>query len=618
MVDIVTMRCDFCNHRNDRAAHCLQECQDCNLHICRHCIEQTDVLEKNPKHRMDAEAVRSLNWTRENKPKRVSKRKAATTTATATESASPAEQHEPRAPTPRDTQLAGHGQVQYEQPPLAFPSGLAFPAGANVLPPGHAAPPGAFPPAFGQYGQALGMGGLAMPSGPMAGHHFSMPPGYPSGDPRLQAPLDFRPYHGGYPEAYTPAPMPQGFGAPGFLQYPFEQQPVGAPMYNARGYIPYQNMSSGQPIPGGGNPYSPAYGEGPLPIASPPGGQQQQQNWATGQVQRASQAAEQLAEQTRMYQQQISQRQDQSQQQPTRNVAETGAVSRPRTMTGSSSQEPQAPVHAPTTHHAAAEPYETANQPRQSQYGEYGAPPSDFRMMRRPFGFSAFARDQATRQNSYYDDPAARLARSPSVHAQRLWQDDDDDDDDNDPTGTGTGRPPPSHPTQSPQAQHHGSRGQKRGHSRASSVDSTLSAELDQPAPTAATATAPGVTETLRHELQNNPEIARARRDGGEQEALAMAGAANTLYRGGRGLHGAADAQAVADDEEIRRQQQGARLQQGILDRYLRQEDERRAAKRQKRGGRGGGSGNGDGDDARGGGFRRGGPGGGSSGSVGA
>lgn len=80
MVDIVTMRCDFCNKCNDRGQQCLQECQECNLHICRHCIEQAHVLEKNPKHHVDAEAVRGLNWTKEEKPKRVSKRKRATIT----------------------------------------------------------------------------------------------------------------------------------------------------------------------------------------------------------------------------------------------------------------------------------------------------------------------------------------------------------------------------------------------------------------------------------------------------------------------------------------------------------------------------------------------------------
>ncbi|KAL1856399.1 hypothetical protein Daus18300_010771 [Diaporthe australafricana] len=38
-------------------------------------------------------------------------------------------------------QLAGHGQVQCGQTPVACPPGLAFPAGANAVPPATAAPP---------------------------------------------------------------------------------------------------------------------------------------------------------------------------------------------------------------------------------------------------------------------------------------------------------------------------------------------------------------------------------------------------------------------------------------------------------------------------------------------
>ncbi|KAL1854943.1 mitochondrial aspartate-glutamate transporter agc1 [Diaporthe australafricana] len=104
------MRCDFCNHRNDRAAHCLQECQDCNLHICRHCIEQTDVLKKNPKYHIDTEAVRGLNWTREDKPKRASKRKAATATTTESASSNVATLH---IPTSSDAARSFTGRIAF-------------------------------------------------------------------------------------------------------------------------------------------------------------------------------------------------------------------------------------------------------------------------------------------------------------------------------------------------------------------------------------------------------------------------------------------------------------------------------------------------------------------------
>ncbi|KAL1847415.1 hypothetical protein Daus18300_013947 [Diaporthe australafricana] len=90
---------------------------------------------------------------------------------------------------------------------------------------------------------------------------------------------------------------------------PLQRRRIQLLLYNARGYIPYKNMLSGQSLfPGPGNPYGPTYGRGPLPFAAPAGQQRQQQDWGWDQVQRASQAAEQLAEQMHIHLQQMFQR----------------------------------------------------------------------------------------------------------------------------------------------------------------------------------------------------------------------------------------------------------------------------------------------------------------------
>ncbi|KUI67343.1 hypothetical protein VM1G_02734 [Cytospora mali] len=53
-----TMRCDFCNDRNTSV---LQECTECQIHICHMCITN-DVLESDPKHDLVPEDINNLDW----------------------------------------------------------------------------------------------------------------------------------------------------------------------------------------------------------------------------------------------------------------------------------------------------------------------------------------------------------------------------------------------------------------------------------------------------------------------------------------------------------------------------------------------------------------------------
>ncbi|KAG8165239.1 hypothetical protein KVR01_005514 [Diaporthe batatas] len=210
----------------------------------------------------------------------------------------------------------------------------------------------------------------------------------------------------------------------------------------------------------------------------------------------------------------------------------------------------------------------------------YAPTPSVVGHARRPFGIPELARDMFAGRPNHYDETAARWAAR-WAQLGLTWQtspDDDYDDGDSDGTvsdiggginrgkargkgkGKGKGKEP-AHAGLSPDTLP--GRGRKRNFSKASSaVDSTLSAELDEPSTpaTPAAAVVPG-TEALRRNLRDDATVACVRRDHGERAALDMTAAANTLQGAGRGLGGVADAQVVANDLEIRRRQEAVDTQ---------------------------------------------------------
>ncbi|KAJ0121119.1 hypothetical protein J7T55_008281 [Diaporthe amygdali] len=312
------MRCDYCSAGNStKNKFGLQMCENCSLQICRKCIEN-GMLEKDEKHRMDAQTFDGLKWRDSAQPQRSQKRKAAEVTESAPPNTTRREQHQkkPRNPlppqgshpfgdqhgpaihgngsqdprvwqqmnprssgdfnTPVDNyQYAGHGPSSYGQLPPGYPSGAA------PLPP-HALQHDVGMSRPGQHGQLHSQGGLSMPPGPMYGHHFSTAPGLqPQPDPRFYAfaqpfppnayviPQNSGDYHGVYAQAYTPAPIPQGIAGPGFYHSPSQQQPLEASMYNGRGYVPRGNMPNTRPAPGPAQYLSQPYGGSPHPRASP-------------------------------------------------------------------------------------------------------------------------------------------------------------------------------------------------------------------------------------------------------------------------------------------------------------------------------------------------------------
>jgi hypothetical protein len=200
----------------------------------------------------------------------------------------------------------------------------------------------------------------------------------------------------------------------------------------------------------------------------------------------------------------------------------------------------------------------------------------------RPFGIPALARDLYAGRPNHYDETAARWAQFQSLRARRSSPSDEDYDDETE-TETSSDQPP--------------SRGQKRTFSQTSSVvDSTLSAELDQPV----AAVAPS-TKVLQRQLCDDADIALARREDGERAALDMAAAANTLLGGGRGLVGVADAQVVANDREIRRRQEEIdRKDLGVAEGAVQVLKEKKGKHRAGSDGGGGSSGSGSGGKARG------------------
>lgn len=259
--------------------------------------------------------------------------------------------------------------------------------------------------------------------------------------------------------------------------------------------------------------------------------------------------------------------------------------------------------------------------------------------VQRPFGIPDLARDLFAGRPNHYDETAARWAQSQPVRAKeiRKYDDDDDDneddgdaietsldpdepcgpldqppskgwkrakqireydeddydDDDDDATETGID---PDHPCCPPDPP---SKGRKRAHSQVSSIDSTLSAELELGQP------GPSTTGEVLQELFKDERIARERLERGECSALEMAAAANTLQGGGRGLVGATGDVCMANDTVIKRRQEELNRK--------RREEERLAAdpvekKKSREGdGRGGGEGgSGSGDAAPSGGVGRG------------
>lgn len=322
LATIRTMRCDFCNKSNVDG---LQECTACSMHICRECVE-TGKLNNDERHHMQQDAIESLNWNRAPRHRRATHRR---TTTTVSESASSGvlstqERHQakaerrlnrhsdhgigthtesappPRRLLPRTQQdvetlpssdfnvfasdhehashVHGHGHFQ---PVLTGPG---YPPGYTPSFPNHATPHGV--PSFGpgQHSQPHIQGGLAMPLGPMYGHHFSINPGLPPrGDPRIHTPpgQQFTPgsypvpnsyggYHGGQSMAYSPAPTPPGFAGPMFHQH-VSQPPA---VYNDRGYVPHSHMPTGQPGPGPVYFTGPPYGGGIFPHAAFPSQEQ--------------------------------------------------------------------------------------------------------------------------------------------------------------------------------------------------------------------------------------------------------------------------------------------------------------------------------------------------------
>lgn len=246
--------------------------------------------------------------------------------------------------------------------------------------------------------------------------------------------------------------------------------------------------------------------------------------------------------------------------------------------------------------------------------------------MQRPFGIPELARDLFAGRPNHYDETAARWAQSRPVRPKEIrkydederdednddaieigldpdepcgpwdqppsrgrkrakqireYDEDDYDDDDDDATEAGIDPDHPCCPSGQPS-----SKGRKRAHSQVSSIDSTLSAELElelgQPGPS--------TTEEALQELFKDERIARERLERGESSALEMAAAANTLQGGGRGLVGATGDVCMANDTVINRRQEELKRK--------RREEERLAAepveKKSREGDSGGGSGSGD------------------------
>lgn len=328
---IRTMRCDTCNKGNVNG---LQECVNCNMHFCRECIE-SGKLDNDEKHRMNQNAIATLDWDKAAKGRRASNRRETTVSKPVSHDVPAKEQrrearraerhlrHETRhsgahhesAPHfqgPQDPRVqmhmgafpssgfnilsgthdhAGHGNFPYAPVPPGYPPGYA-PSPPEYAPslPAHAMPYGAPPSGPGQYGQQPRQGGgLAMPFGLMYGNHLPVNSGMPPrGDPRLNTPPgpqfapsgypvpnNFGGYYGGGPLEYTPAPTPPGFPGQGFHQPPSQPQP----MYNDRGYVSRGNIPTGQPVSGPSHPsgraFGQPYGGGALPHAPPPQGQPQ-------------------------------------------------------------------------------------------------------------------------------------------------------------------------------------------------------------------------------------------------------------------------------------------------------------------------------------------------------
>lgn len=297
------------------------------MHFCRKCIE-SGKLNKDERHRMQPNVIAKLNWNKPPKGRRAAHRRETTPGEPVSHDrllkeqrlearrAERRQRHEarhigphhesaphfqapqdPRAQQPMGAfpgngfnipaghhEHAGHGQFQYASAPPGYPPGYAPSL------PAHAMPYGAPSSGPGQHSQHIqhiphpSYGGLAMPTGPMYGHHFSINPGPPPrGDPRLHTPPgqpyphggypipnNFGGYYGGGPPEYTPASTPPGFPGPGFYQPPSQPQP----MYNDRGYVSRGNMTTGQPISGpghaSGHAFGQTYGGGAFPHAPPP------------------------------------------------------------------------------------------------------------------------------------------------------------------------------------------------------------------------------------------------------------------------------------------------------------------------------------------------------------
>lgn len=325
--------------------------------------------------------------------------------------------------------------------------------------------------------------------------------------------------------------------------------------------------------------------------AQPVSEYQQSQERDQGRIQPTVQEASEIAQHAQHAQKQIEQNQEQpeeqqSQQQAVRPIPEGGVVSGPPpiaaphtnappftlppitassitvpSITASSVQEAQAPDPNPIPPLPTLEPDPNVQLSRVHLGEAYSTIPSVVAHVQRPFGIPALARDLYAGRPNHYDETAARWAQFQAVQTRCPTQGDEEqeyDDETESETGGGTsngkdthtGRAHPGRPSDLQP-----SRGRKRTFSQTSSaVDSTLSAELDQPV-AAALAVVPG-TEALRRKLRDDADIARERRLSGERAALDMAAAANTLQGGGRGLCGVADAQVVANDREIQRRQQ--------------------------------------------------------------
>lgn len=252
---------------------------------------------------------------------------------------------------------------------------------------------------------------------------------------------------------------------------------------------------------------------------------------------------------------------------------------------GLSLQETRPPLSAPAPTPApqpSTPELDSISQSPRPQQSETVIIPTVVEHAQRPFGIPALARDFLAGRPNHYDETAARWAQSQSqrvrTKAIRDYDEDNYDDSDEDATDIDPAyscwpadqqQPPPS------------ARGHKRSHSQVSSIDSTLSAELDQPIAGADAEKMPG-TEPLRRELRDNEDIARVLREEGERAALDMAAAANTLQGAGRGLGGVGDARCVANDVMILRRQEE-------LDRSFHRKEEGRAVepvkKKPRRGG---------------------------------